>query len=150
MTPVPCPAADALIDYADGQLPAEQHRAVVDHLSSCMACSAFLNGLAAVDRQLEDLAQEPVNVPDVGDAYERFRRRYTSPRARPRAHAWIDRGFDLLERPRPLAGPAWGVARLTGTLLAGSLLIYVLPRAWRLLRRAGKHPPPELTPAPAG
>lgn len=149
MTSVPCPSADTLIDYADGQLPAEQHRAVVDHLSSCMACSAFLNGLAAVDRQLEDLAQEPVQVPDVGDAYERFRRRYPSPGARPRAHAWLDRGFDLFEHPLPLSGTAWSAARVAGTLFAGGILVYAAPRAWRHLRRGDKNSP-GLTSATAG
>jgi hypothetical protein len=60
MSPDYHPTSDALIDFAEGDLPPEQVREIEEHLAGCETCRAYLESLERTFTLLEgDLIPEP-------------------------------------------------------------------------------------------
>lgn len=75
-----CPKAGRLRAYLDGQLPPDEHRAIEEHLSSCLPCRARLEEISTRAAGVSLLVARTA-VPDanVDEAWHRFRGRVTAP-----------------------------------------------------------------------
>lgn len=153
MTAPVCPSHEVLAAFRGDALDAHAYVDVLDHTSACPLCGAFLGRFDAVTQQLDALAAESVEVPDVAEAYDRLMRRIsaTHPES-PAPDSWFDKvltpaadyGRDLYGQSAPARVAVWTV----GIVTIGWAVLSIVLFGWRLFRKtktAGS--PADLAPA---